>query len=172
MAATMPTEPSVDSMALACGRQAAAPFGADIDLPTCVIGLGQAGAARSPRWVRAGRGEDYRAAGPAGTGRAGPSDPARSGAAPGWPRSARALSLDTAEAELAHAAHVVLDPGGRDELPVAHPEDVDLVDILEPLTRRRPAHPLPQLGARAAEMRGHLLLLGDQVDDLHPEVGE
>src|SRR5580658_1425521 len=39
MAATMPTEPSLDSMALACGRQAAAPFGADIDLPTYVIGL-------------------------------------------------------------------------------------------------------------------------------------
>jgi hypothetical protein len=32
--------------------------------------------------------------------------------------------------------------------------------------------PLAQVSARAAEVRGHLFLIGDQVDDLHPEVGK
>ena len=36
------------------------------------------------------------------------------------------------EAELPHPAEVVLDSGRARQLPVAHPEDVDLVDVLEP----------------------------------------
>ena len=76
------------------------------------------------------------------------------------------------EAELAHPRHVVLYPERARQLPAAHPEDVELIDIPETPASRRMANPFPQVGPRAPEMRGHLLAVGDQADDLHPEVGE
>jgi hypothetical protein len=32
------------------------------------------------------------------------------------------------------------------------------------------SYPFPQVGPGAAEMRGDFLAVGDQIDDLHPEV--
>jgi hypothetical protein len=40
------------------------------------------------------------------------------------------LAASPVEAELPHPAEIVLDSGRGRQLPVAHPEDVDLVDVL------------------------------------------
>jgi hypothetical protein len=34
------------------------------------------------------------------------------------------------------------------------------------------SHPRPEVGARAAEVSGDLIAFGDELDDLHREVGE
>ena len=87
-------------------------------------------------------------------------------------RSARCRSRSGAEAELAHPSDVVLYPEPVGQLPAPHAEDVDLIDILEAPAGRRMTHPFPQVGPGAAEMRGHFVVVGDQADDLHLEVGE
>jgi len=76
------------------------------------------------------------------------------------------------KAKLAHPRHVILHPGRGHQLPASHPVDVDLIDIAEPPARRPVSPPPAQVSARAPEMRGDLLLIGDQAGDLHPEVGE
>jgi hypothetical protein len=43
---------------------------------------------------------------------------------------------------------------------------------LDRLAGRRTTHPFPQVGPGAPDMRGHFLVVGDQVDDLHREVRE
>lgn len=40
--------------------------------------------------------------------------------------------MSAVEAELAQPVEVVLDSGRVRQLPVAHPEDVELIDVLEP----------------------------------------
>jgi hypothetical protein len=55
---------------------------------------------------------------------------------------------------------------------VAHAVDVDLVDALEASSGGRVASPGTEFGGRAAEASGDLLALGDQLDDLHADVGE
>jgi len=77
-----------------------------------------------------------------------------------------------AEAELPHSGQVLLHRGRSGELLVGHPEDVDLVDVVEAPAGGWVAHPLPEVGARAPEVRDHLFVFGDEVDDLHREVGE
>src|SRR5579862_2946121 len=132
MAATMPTEPAVDSMALACGGQAAAPFGADIDPLTCVASLVLLSGSAFRLCVSALR---FRL----------------------WSGRYRNRRVRTVRNDR------LAWPGQVEEKSTA----------IEPqLERATPDPRSPLLRARAAEMRGHLLVLGDQVDDLHPEVGE
>jgi hypothetical protein len=76
------------------------------------------------------------------------------------------------KAKLAHPRHVILHPGRGRQLPASHPVDVDLIDIAEPPARRAMSPPPARVSARAPEMRGDLLLIGDQAGDLHPEARE
>src|SRR5207237_6863895 len=74
------------------------------------------------------------------------------------------------DAELAQSGQVVLDPDRRDELPVPNPEDIDLIDVLEPPPGRRHAQPLAAVRPRAPEMSDDPIPLRDQLDDLHLKV--
>jgi pimeloyl-ACP methyl ester carboxylesterase len=58
------------------------------------------------------------------------------------------------------------------ETPAADFEEVDLVDALEPPTCRRVPAPLATMRTRAAKPRDDRVALGDELDDLHPEIGE
>ena len=70
------------------------------------------------------------------------------------------------------SGQIVLHPERAHQLPVAHPQDVDLIDTGEAPPGRRVTQPFAPVGAGAPEMRGHLVTFGDEVDDLDPEVGE
>jgi hypothetical protein len=55
---------------------------------------------------------------------------------------------------------------------VPEPEDGDFIDPLEPTTSRRIAEPWSQVGGRAGQPADDRVALGDQLHDLHLQVGE
>jgi hypothetical protein len=57
-------------------------------------------------------------------------------------------------------------------LAVSQAEEVDLVDLLEASPRRSVAAPFALMRSRAGKAARHLVAFGDQVDDLHVNVGE
>jgi hypothetical protein len=61
---------------------------------------------------------------------------------------------------------------GFGDAAVVDAEDVDLVDALEAPAGRWLAAPWSEVGGRAVEASDDLLAFGDEVDDLHADVGE
>src|SRR5919204_2062611 len=66
----------------------------------------------------------------------------------------------------------VLERPDLHDLAVAQPEDGDLVDLLEAAPRGGMAKPVAEVGRRAGEAAHHRAALGDQLADLHVDVGE
>src|SRR5581483_972027 len=80
--------------------------------------------------------------------------------------------ISGADAELTHSRQVVLDAERRGQLPVLDMKDVDLIDVLEAPVGGGHPEPLAAMGPGAPEMCDDRVALGDQLDDLHLEVGE
>src|SRR5215218_10315495 len=74
--------------------------------------------------------------------------------------------------ELLQTAKVVLQRPGLDDPAITETVDRDLVDRLEAATRGRIAQPLTQVGPGAGEAPDNPVVLRDEVDLLHVDVGE
>jgi hypothetical protein len=75
-------------------------------------------------------------------------------------------------AELTHAREVDLNSRRAGEPSVLHSEDVDLVHVIESIVGCSDPEPVGPMGAGALEVSHHLVVLGDEIDDLHFEIGK
>jgi uncharacterized membrane protein len=86
--------------------------------------------------------------------------------------SAAGLATQVGEAELAQPIQGVLQRPHMHDPAVADPQDPDLINPLEAATGRGLTESFPQMGGRAGEPAHDLVALGDQLHELHVDIGE
>jgi hypothetical protein len=86
--------------------------------------------------------------------------------------SAAGLATQVGEAELAQPIQGVLQRPHMHDPAVAEPKDPDLINPLEAATGRGLTESFPEVGGRAGEPAHDLVALGDQLHELHVDIGE
>ena len=80
--------------------------------------------------------------------------------------------MQVGEAELAQPIQGVLQRPHMHDPAVAEPNDPDLINPLEAATGRGLTESFPEVGGRAGEPAHDLVALGDQLHELHVDIGE